>query len=571
MGRVVAISLAILAITATLAGCSGGDSTTEDPLQVETETSGNEAIISSLEAQIDSLEDQITSLEEEIVSIGEIAYSQGQNINQLNIQIENKSSEISSLEGQISSLNAEIASLNASIGELDSMIVTKNQQILALEEEVEDAQNNSSLQSTIDELQTTIVLRDLLLMQKNSTITQQNSTITQRDQMISSMTSEIYDLQQVIADRDALSAILNSTIATLEQTIAENDATITTIEGTVSDLQAQIASLEAEIIQMGQDLHPCGQGTTLHMGECVSNDLPWGRLPFPVGTNITTGQTFNGVFSHYGEGYYAVDMWDSDEYDGTPIVAFKAGVVLHVKEDGSINCIDSGISLSDCRHANYVVIDHGDSTYSRYHHLKYNSVNVSVGESVDQGHQIGLLGNTGYSSGPHLHFSVKDENWNSIPFFFEELANVSAGLAYVGMEAVSNNTNLSTSATSFSFSEYNCPEYAFAYRGVVITSTIPCRVFDMDTPYNLSGYIVTPGRKIVVHQYELNDPISGGSGSWDHFCIDSDSSTGEFSGSLWWNSSTYEAGMAHFMIQMADTDDSCHWEGWAESPMVFIM
>jgi len=567
-GRALALTMVLLLVP--LSGCAGND---PPPSQDSTPQTGpvDDAAIASLESQITSLESQIATLEEEIETITDLAYSQGQRVGELNVQIEDKSNEITQLESSIASLNGEISDLNSIIVDLESTIASRDAQIVALEAEMEDATNNSSLQSTIDELHNAIIMRDLLISQKNSTIAQKNSTIQTQNYMMSTMSSEIAELQQDIIDRDALSDQLNSTIATLQQTVSENNATIATLQQSVSNLQGEIAALQAEITQMALDLHPCGQGTTLYLGECVSNDLPWGRLPFPVGTNITTGQTFNGLFSHYGEGYYAVDMWDSDEYDGTPIVAYKAGVVLHVKEDGSINCIDSGISLSDCRHANYVVIDHGDSTYSRYHHLKYNSVNVSVGESVDQGHQIGLLGNTGYSSGPHLHFTVKDENWNSIPFFFEELANVSAGLAYVGMEAVSNNTNLSTSATSFSFSEYNCPEYAFAYRGVVITSTIPCRVFDMDTPYNLSGYIVTPGRKIVVHQYELDDPISGGSGSWDHFCIDSDSSTGEFSGSLWWNSSTYEAGMAHFMIQMADTDDSCHWEGWAESPMVFII
>ncbi len=565
-----AFSLTLLMLLVPLAGCAGND---PPPSQDSTPQTGpvDDAAIASLESQIASLESEIATLEEEIEAITDLAYSQGQRIGELNVQIEDKSNEITQLESSIASLNGEISNLNSIIVDLESTIASRDAQIVALEAEMEDATNNSSLQSTIDELHNAIILRDLLISQKNSTIAQKNSTIQTQNYMMSTMSSEIAELQQDIIDRDALSDQLNSTIATLQQTISENNVTIATLQQSVSNLQGEIAALQAEITQMALDLHPCGQGTTLYLGECVRNDLPWGRLPFPAGTNVSAGQTFNGVFSHYEDGFYAVDFWDADEYDGTPIVAYKAGVVIHVKEDGSINCIDAGISLSNCRHANVVYIDHGDSTYSVYAHLKYNSVNVSVGESVDQGHQIGLLGNTGYSSGPHLHFHVLDVNWNHIPFFFEELANVSAGLAWVGMEYVSNNTNLSTPATAFSFSEYNCPDYTFAYRGVVIASTIPCHTFNLDTQYNLSGHVVEPGRKVVVHQYDYNDPISGGSGSWNYFCIDSNSTTGEFDGSLWWNSSTYGAGFANMMIQMADVDDSCNWEGWPESPRVFVI
>jgi murein DD-endopeptidase MepM/ murein hydrolase activator NlpD len=57
---------------------------------------------------------------------------------------------------------------------------------------------------------------------------------------------------------------------------------------------------------------------------------------------------------------------------------------------------------------NYVVIDHGNGEFSFYAHLKPGSVRVHVGDTVHAGQQIGLVGSSGNSTEPHLHFQVCD-------------------------------------------------------------------------------------------------------------------------------------------------------------------
>jgi murein DD-endopeptidase MepM/ murein hydrolase activator NlpD len=77
---------------------------------------------------------------------------------------------------------------------------------------------------------------------------------------------------------------------------------------------------------------------------------------------------------------------------GTPIVAAADGRVFAVGDNGRL------------QYGKYIVIKHDDNFFTLYAHLSRQS--VSVGTSVTQGEIIGYSGNTGYSTGAHLHFGV---------------------------------------------------------------------------------------------------------------------------------------------------------------------
>ena len=124
------------------------------------------------------------------------------------------------------------------------------------------------------------------------------------------------------------------------------------------------------------------------------------RLPFAHGTKHKVGQGYFGTFSHSSRfGEYAIDF---DMKEGTPILASREGLVVEIKQDSSIR----GLTSAYAKHGNFILIYHKDGTFARYLHLKYRGCIVRPGDRVRAGQKIGYSGNTGWTSGPHLHFQV---------------------------------------------------------------------------------------------------------------------------------------------------------------------
>ena len=105
-----------------------------------------------------------------------------------------------------------------------------------------------------------------------------------------------------------------------------------------------------------------------------------------------------------GSGYhYGIDIGDAGIHGGAA-VASKSGTVIQVNNSCQHNYAKDYSCGCGGGYGNYVVIAH-DGTYSTlYGHL--TSATVSVGDYVEQGQVIGLIGCTGYSTGSHLHFEV---------------------------------------------------------------------------------------------------------------------------------------------------------------------
>jgi murein DD-endopeptidase MepM/ murein hydrolase activator NlpD len=140
------------------------------------------------------------------------------------------------------------------------------------------------------------------------------------------------------------------------------------------------------------------------------------QLPFDENQPLRVDQAFGGKYSHSdAHSFHAVDI-SMDE--GTPVRAARSGVVMSVESD--FHGAGTDIAKFGDR-ANHIRIVHSDGTMAVYAHLELESVLVGVGDRVRAGEVIARSGNTGYSSGPHLHFVIQRNKGGtlvSVPFEF---------------------------------------------------------------------------------------------------------------------------------------------------------
>lgn len=153
------------------------------------------------------------------------------------------------------------------------------------------------------------------------------------------------------------------------------------------------------------------------------------RAPFAIARSHVVTQAYPQAVTHTGPASaHAVDFAMPV---GTDIHAARAGVVIDV---ASTNFSDS--LEPDGAEANVVRILHDDGTYAIYAHLNWNGIRVRPGDAVERGQYIADSGNTGFSTGPHLHFAVvrnADMKIESVPVVFEG-ANGAAITPRAGLE-----------------------------------------------------------------------------------------------------------------------------------------
>jgi murein DD-endopeptidase MepM/ murein hydrolase activator NlpD len=137
--------------------------------------------------------------------------------------------------------------------------------------------------------------------------------------------------------------------------------------------------------------------------------------PIAPNTSFQISQAFGGSFSHTDEqNKYAVDIVMPI---GTPVHAARSGIVLEAEDD----FYKGGVNKAYSSEANNIRILHDDGSMAIYAHLELEKAQVYPGLAVAAGQLIGYSGNTGFSSGPHLHFAVqinRDMRLVSVPFTF---------------------------------------------------------------------------------------------------------------------------------------------------------
>jgi len=323
-------------------------------------------------------------------------------------QVESLNAQINEYQGQISSLEAQIEEANKKISDAEKRLaqaeVDYQKQQSMLEQRMV-AVYEAGETSYLDFLLTSQSLSDFISnYYLVSELTQYDTELLEK---LQEQKNEIQNAKKILEDSKneltTAKASKQSIAKQLQKTKSEKDAKVSQLSAEEQKLQSQIAELQKDNESINKKIQAMQAQIEAERkkaeeeanknnnsgGSSSNSGTSSAGFIKPVNSYITTGM-------YYSSGAYhgAVDF-GAGGVNGMPVYAVADGIVVTTQ----------ALTTS---YGNYIIIYHPSSNlYTLYAHGQAGSISVSQMQSVKQGQQIMRVGNTGNSSGPHLHFEVR--------------------------------------------------------------------------------------------------------------------------------------------------------------------
>ena len=323
---------------------------------------------------------------------GELADLQGQ-IDSLGTQMTEKNAEIEATKVQLADAKAreeeQYASMKLRIKYMYENGDTNFLDLLFEAESLSDMLNRAEYIQKVSEydrqkLDEFVAVRNEI-EETELRLTEEYDELDRMKQETEAKQSSVEALQ---ADKQKELESYNAKIQDANADIAQMQSEIAGIQEAIRAEENQIAAIEAEIRRQEEEARKKAeaQGQSYETKSLGSISFIW---PCPASGRITSA--FGGRSSPTEGASSNHQGIDIGAPTGSSILAAASGSVV--------------IATYSASAGNYVMINHGGGVYTVYMHM--NSIGVSVGQSVSQGQQIGTVGSTGYSTGPHLHFGIR--------------------------------------------------------------------------------------------------------------------------------------------------------------------
>lgn len=374
--------------------------------EVEDDIRTNEDKLNDLNNQIDKINDQIDLLDESIDILNG-------DINSIQNNIEVTANDIDEINLRREEILLQIAETESLMAETEEMLLARIREnymsggtgstleLLLSSEDMatffarkelltrvseEDTRLITGLSEDINELNSLnaeLEAKKTELEEKEESLNTQMSTLTEKQDDLESSKQIQQGKKNDVTDKQ------NEVKYILEDLDKDSDAYKAAIKRKEKEREALEAQIEAAIKQEGSIAGD-------EPDEEYNNDgkMMW---PVPGSTRLTA------TYPSYSDGspHWGIDIVRTDvTTKGSPFRAAQGGEVILALNDGNWNY----------GFGNYCIIDHGDGKHTLYAHAQ--TLYVSKGDIVQKGEEIGRIGDTGNTTGPHLHFEVRIKNSN---------------------------------------------------------------------------------------------------------------------------------------------------------------
>lgn len=386
-------------------------------------------LLTSLTPALGATRAEIEASRERAAAARELAEQAEARAAELRKETEALDSTIRDLSGKVRDLDSQVAEattrtqrLLSEVRDLEAKVADKEAQIAETEAEYEFQQGLLNDRMTASYKQGTFFYLDLLLDAKtiNDLITR--TTFVQRviasnndaavqlihtGKQLESARAELERTLTTATTKRAEAAAVEKNLRSLrsEQTQAldsqqaaqdQKAALMKASEADAERWKTQAEEEEAAARKMEAELRAAAsRGSGQYTGGVMAWPVPGGSLSSPYGWRMHP--IFQTRRFHHGI--------DISRGNGT-IVAAGDGTVIRASYGWNGG------------YGNIVVVDHGDGLTTLYAHVLDGGIKVSSGQSVTKGQAIALVGSTGYSTGPHLHFEVRVNGESTDPIAY---------------------------------------------------------------------------------------------------------------------------------------------------------
>ena len=343
--------------------------------------------------EVDALKKKVAAATAQKNELKSQAASLRSDVSQLEKQLELLDRQMEAQQDEIDAQNELLDELNALIGQKSLELETSEQ------EEAQQYQRMRERVRFMAEHNSTSYLAILLSSDSFSDFLNRYEIVKQisrRDESLFQQLKEIrnrvalekQELEDSRAEAETTTAEMDANMRILAQNIADKEKKLGDLKNMAAETQQAYADMVEREEQLMED-YKAAAAKLSSQQTYVGGTFMW---PLPASNNVITcpyGMRYHPVTGKY-KLHTGIDLRASS---GTKVFAANGGSVT-----------TSGYSSA---WGNYIIISHGGGITTLYAHLSKRS--VSKGDKVKQGSVIGYSGNTGYSTGAHLHFEI-DKN-----------------------------------------------------------------------------------------------------------------------------------------------------------------
>ncbi len=356
--------------------------------------------------------EEINNLQDEQVKLQQQMTDYNNKINNIKDDKKKQQALANSIDEKISIIEESIAVGKEKIALTSNYITAKNVEIRNKEENIED-----TLQLFRDRVKAIYMTggysdtaNSLMMLLGSKSVSEFLTRaeflnrIAEHDKaMVEELRDELFVLNEEKAVLDAEKAALEAEKAALEEEQAALEVELKQAKNSIHDLsqmqkeyEENYEELSAMAKKVQEELLNIYKSLNTSNTEYVGGEMMW---PVPGYSKISSyyGWRFNNTDFHTG-----IDITGSGVH-GAKVVAANTGTVVHTNY-----CPYNGYSYG---YGTYLIVDHGGGITTLYAHL--SDITVKKGDIVVMGQQIGKVGNTGWSTGAHLHFEVR-QNGNAV-------------------------------------------------------------------------------------------------------------------------------------------------------------